>query len=322
MDQDIREASRVKRDVATVVSAPAVQAVRRIDTPMGYWLDVPRDPHEFVRVRTLWVTITLSVLVHVVAMVLVLERTRLLAPFDDETKETSEQLQVRLTAPPRPLPVPAPALEPPREIVAMPKPARAPRPPTPREPPPVIALTTPGRTGPAPAKPAPPAPAPPSPPAESDLWSYMQARRRERGESTAPAIDTPKAEPNASLAANLPTAATGVATPDPSKGGGIFEIKSMNYDDASFLFFGWNKDMGRRTPQLIEVRKGNNSDMQIAVVRKMISIIREHSKEDFVWRSRNRDIPLSARLEDNAALEAFLMHDFGFDQPGPTALTR
>jgi hypothetical protein len=320
MDQDFREASRVKRDVATAVAAPAVRAARRIDPPMGYWLDEPRDQNEFVKVRTLWVTITLSVLVHVVALSFVLVETRLLAPFDEGTKE-SEQLQVRLTAPSKPMPMPAPALEPPREIVAMPKPAHAPRPPAPREPPPVIALTTPGRTGPAPSKPAPPIPAPP-PPAESDLWSYMQARRRERGESTAPAIDTPKAEPNASLAANLPTAATGAATPDPNKGGGIFEIKSMNYDDASFLFFGWNKDMGRRTPQLIEVRRGNNSDMQIAVVRKMISIIREHSKDDFVWRSHDREIPLSARLEDNAALEAFLMHDFGFDHPGPTAQTR
>jgi hypothetical protein len=315
MDQDLREASRIKRGVATAVSALAVQAVRRIDTPMGYWLDEPRDPHEFVRVRTLWVTIALSLFVHFVAMVLVVERTRLLAPFDEGTKEASEQLQVRLTAPPRPLPVPAPALEPPREIVAMPKPARAPKPPTPREPPPVIALTAPGRTSPAPALPVPPIPAPPRPPSEADLWSYMQARRRERGEPEAPAIDTPKAEPNASLAANLPRAATGVATPDPSRGGGIFQIKRMDYDDAAFMFFGWNKDMGRRTPQLIEVRKGNNSDMQIAVVRKMIEIIREHEKGDFEWKTRDHVVPLSARLSDNAALESFLLHDL-FDEPG------
>jgi len=74
--------------------------------------------------------------------------------------------------------------------------------------------------------------------------------------------------------------------------------------------------MGRRTPQLIEVRKGNNSDMRIAVVRKMIAIIREHSKEDFVWHSprRDDDLVLSARLSDNAALENFLMHEF-FDDP-------
>jgi outer membrane biosynthesis protein TonB len=323
MDQDLREATRVKRAEAAAVPAPAVQAARTIEMPMVYWRDAPRDQHEYVKVRTLWVTVTLSLLVHVLMLSLVLERTRLLAPFDEGTKQGSEQLQVRLTAPPRPLP-PTPAPEPPREIVAMPKPAHAPRPAAPRQPPPV-ALTTPARSLPAPTLPAPtptpPTPAPPRPPAEGDLWSYLQARRRERGESEA-AVTAPKSDPNASLAANLPTAATGVATPDPNKGGGIFEIKSMNYDDAEFLFFGWNREMGRRTPQLIEVRRGNNPDVQIAVVRKMISIIREYSKEDFVWRSHNRDITLSARLEDNAALEAFLMHDFGFDQAGPNAAPR
>ena len=222
MDQDFREAPRVKRD-ATAVAAPAVQAVRRIDTPMGYWFDEPRDQHEFVKVRTLWVTVTLSVLVHVAALSLVLEETRLLAPFDEGKQDATDRLQVRLTAPPRPVPVPAPAPapEPPREVVALPKPARAPKPPASREPPPMIAATAP-RPIPAPPLPTPPVPAPPRPPAEGDLWSYLQARRRERGEQTA-SIDAPNAEPNANLAANLPTAATGVATPDPKRGGGIFE---------------------------------------------------------------------------------------------------
>lgn len=314
MDQDFRQASRVKRVDAVALPAPAVQAARRIDLPMVYWLDEPRDQNEFVTVRTLWVTIALSFLVHLVALLLVLERTHLLGPPGEAEPEATEQLQVRLASPPRPVPVP-PAPEPAREIVAMPKPARAPRPPAPKEPP-VIALTAPTRPTPAPV-PAPPAPPTPNRPAEGDLWSYLQARRRERGESEAPAIETPKADPNANIAANLPTAATGVATPDTSKGGGIFEIKRLDYDDAAFLFFGWNKEMGRKTPQLIEVRKGSNSSMEIAVVRKMISIIREYSKEDFVWRSHNHDITLSARLADNAALESFLMHDFGFDAPGP-----
>ena len=56
--------------------------------------------------------------------------------------------------------------------------------------------------------------------------------------------------------------------------------------------------------------------MRIAVVRKMIAIIREHSKEDFIWHSprRDSDLVLSARLSDNAALENFLIHEF-FDDP-------
>jgi len=285
---------------------------------MSHWLDEPRYQHEVVTVRTVWVTLGLSLLVHLAALLLVLQRTHLLAPFEGPDL-ASERMQVRLAPIPGPAPVQTP--EPPREVVALPKPPARPPRATARAqpPPPVIASTTPApaiRT-PAPAAPTVPTPPRASPPIEGDLWSYIQARRRERGAPEAPPIDDQKPDLNASLAANLPTPATGVATPDPRRGGGIFEIKRMNYDDAAFLFFGWNEDMGRKTPQLIEVRKGNNSDMRIAVVRKMITIIREHSKGDFVWQSprRDHDVVLSARLSDNEALEKFLMHDF-FDEPG------
>jgi hypothetical protein len=315
MDQDLREHSRVKI-VDVTAPAPNAQVARRTERPMIYWLDEPRDQNEFVKVRTVWVTITLSLLVHVAALFLVLERTKLLAPFDEGPEVANDRLQVKLAA----IPTPPPAPEPQRPNLALPKPpTRSPPPPARRVPPPaVIASTRAAPTVPTPPVPAPPVPAPPrpNPPVESDLWSYMQKRRQERGEPVAPPITTDKGEPNANIAANLPTAATGVATADRSRGGGIFEIKRLDYDDAAFLFFGWNKDMGRRTPQLIEVRKGDNSDMRIAVVRKMISIIREHEKGDFWWQSprHDHDILLSARVSDNATLEDFLMHDF-FDDP-------
>ena len=91
----------------------------------------------------------------------------------------------------------------------------------------------------------------------------------------------------------------------------MFEIRRMNYDDAAFEFFGWNDEMGRKAPQMVEVRLGNNSDMRIAVVRRMIAIIREHSQGDFVWRSSRHEngLTLSARHADNAELESFLLHD-------------
>jgi hypothetical protein len=281
---------------------------------MSHWLDEPRYRHETVTVRTLWVTIALSLLVHLAALFLALQPTRVLAPLDEGTEPASERLQVRLLAIPSPAPLQTP--EPPREIVALPKPpARSPGVTVRTQPPPAV-IASPAAT---PAIPTPPVSAAPRtrPPVESDLWSYIQARRRERGEPEAPPIDNQRAEPNATLAANLPAPTTGIATQDRRRGGGIFEIKRMDYDDAAFVFFGWNKDMGRRTPQLIEVRKGDNSDMRVAVIRKMIAIIREYSKADFVWQSprRDHDVVLSARLSDNAALENFLMQDF-FDKPG------
>jgi hypothetical protein len=318
MDQDLRELSRVKAVVATAASAPAIEPPRPIDRPMSYWFDEARDQHEFVRVRTFWVTIALSLLVHMAALFLVLERTRLLAPFDEEKEAATDRLQVHLAA----IPQPAPASEPAREIVAQPKPPARSPPPPPRKalPPAVIASPiAPAFPSPPVPVPAPPVPAPPrpNPSIDSDMWSYMQARRRERGEPAAPAVASQDAQANANLAANLPAAATGVATQDKKKGGGIFEVTRMTYDDAAFLFFGWNKDMGRRTPQLIEVRKGDNNDMCIAVVRRMIVIIREHEKGDFFWESprHERDVVLSARPADNAALENFLVHDGLCDDP-------
>ena len=86
----------------------------------------------------------------------------------------------------------------------------------------------------------------------------------------------------------------------------------MGRDDAEFFFFGWNRAIRRNARQMIEVRRGDNPTMEIAVVRKMIAIIREHVKDDFTWESRRlgRDVSLSARLSDNAGLEDFMMQEF------------
>jgi hypothetical protein len=85
----------------------------------------------------------------------------------------------------------------------------------------------------------------------------------------------------------------------------------MGFDDAEFIFFGWNKDIRRNSRQLIQVQRGDNSDIRIAVIRRMIAIIRENESGDFVWQSKRlgRDVTLSARPGDNAGLEDFLMRD-------------
>jgi outer membrane biosynthesis protein TonB len=292
---------------------------------MTYWPDESSYRHEAVTVRTLWLTIALSLLIHFGAL-LWLPQVRLLTPGEETQELAADRLEVRLAAlsPPPPAQTPTPAPSP--AIVAAPKPpARPPRTALRTRPPPVLIAPIPEAPAipaplPTPAPATPPATAPPRtsppPPLENDLWSYIQARRRERGEQQAAPIAKEGADLNARIAANMPAPATGVATRNSMRGGGIFEIKRMNYDDAAFEFFGWNNEMGRKTPQLIEVRKGDNTDMRIAVVRKMIAIIREYSKDDFVWRSPHHadGISLSARVSDNAHLENFLMHDF-FDDP-------
>ena len=187
---------------------------------MGYWLDEGRDQHEFMTVRTVWVTAVLSVLIHVAALVLVLERTHLLAPSDEEPDMAGERLQVRLAAPATPpAPAAAAAQTAPERVALAKPPPRASRPPAHKPPPTVLAAVAPPIPVPS-RPPPPPTPAPPrpGPPVTGDLWDYLQAHRRERGAADTPAPPSQPADASlaANLAANLPTGATGVATgPDP-----------------------------------------------------------------------------------------------------------
>jgi len=276
------------------------------------WFDEPRTRQDVVAVPILWLTIALSILIHVGALFLGIPRTPLFATKGPEQDEANERLQVQLAAQVRPTPPPQQFS--PERPVSSPPLAKPPKPALRMRPPPAVIppiAEAPELPLPPPAAPAVVAPPRAIPPMEGDLWAYIQARRRERGEQES-APDDEKAQLNRNLAANLPAPARGVAAQDTKRGGGIFEIKRMAYDDAAFEFYGWNRAMGRKTPQLIEVRKGDNSDMRIAVVRRMIAIIRQFEKEDFVWESTRRDrkFVLSARLSDNAALEDFLMHEF------------
>jgi hypothetical protein len=172
-------------------------------------------------------------------------------------------------------------------------------------------------------------PAPPPVARGEDFASYVEARRRARGE-TAPAPPAPPAPETAArppaesaadranriAAANLGLNRKPAFGPDRNKSGGVFDITRLGYDYAEFVFYGWNKDISRDTMQRIDVRKGDASDIRVAVVRRMIAIIREHEQEDFVWESQrlNRNITLSARLRDNAGLEEFMMREF-FEDP-------
>ena len=158
----------------------------------------------------------------------------------------------------------------------------------------------------------------PPAPAE-DLAAYVAARRRARGEMATPPIaagvdasgESDLERRNRIVAANLGLDRVPTFGRDPRNAGGIFEIKELNYDDAQFYFFGFDKDIGRNARQLIDVRRVDDSDIRVAVVRKMISIIRENVPGDFLWVSQRlgREVSLSARPGDNAELEAFIMRD-------------
>jgi outer membrane biosynthesis protein TonB len=219
--------------------------------------------------------------------------------------------------PPAPPSAPsAPAAEaPPARKTPVAKPT--PRPPPP--PPPVLAQEKPAPVVVPTPKPVPPPPAPAVTPDPGDFSALLEARRRARGappEESAPPTETPdeRERHNQAVAANLGLNRTPTFGRDLT-GGGVFQLQRLGVDSAEFLFYGWNRDIRRNATQRIEVSKGDSPNIQLAVVRRMIGIIRDHESGDFTWVSRRlgRDVVLSARMKDNAGLEDFMMQEFFFD---------
>jgi hypothetical protein len=93
---------------------------------------------------------------------------------------------------------------------------------------------------------------------------------------------------------------------------GIFEIKHISDRTAQFSFKGWKNDYSIPHLETIDVTAGADGDINLAVVRKMIEIIRRDFNGDFNWESQRlgRIIVLSARMNDNDGLEAFLKQEF------------
>ena len=71
---------------------------------------------------------------------------------------------------------------------------------------------------------------------------------------------------------------------------------------------------------MIEVDAGLGGDIELAMVRRMIELIRTHYTGDFRWESHRlgRVVVLSARPADQPGLEEFLVKEF-FDSPPPAA---
>jgi hypothetical protein len=93
---------------------------------------------------------------------------------------------------------------------------------------------------------------------------------------------------------------------------GIFEITSLGGRHAAFSFKGWTNDYSNARRESFEVEASTGQDVRLVMIRKMISLIRRHYDGDFNWESErlHREIVKSARLEDSAELEEFMMMEF------------
>jgi hypothetical protein len=301
------------------------------------WRYAATERRDVVVIPTVWVAAFLSLLFHVAMFWFWLPRIPNLSTKEVEPGATGTVLVTRLAPEPAPIVVAPPPPPPPlpsspprtptRPIRPVRPPAatdRAPSAPTPTSPEAALGSRSVEPVLEAPAPPAAAAP-PPRQASETDLASYIAARRRERGDpATVASIDvqsnTPPSETeterlNRAVAASLAPTQPATFGYDPKTGGGIFQIVRVGYDDAEFYFTGWDKEIRRRAKQLIEVRKEKNGDIREAIVRKMIAIIRDEVQGEFTWESvrLGRRLVMSARPRDNAELEAFLMEEFFSD---------
>lgn len=301
---------------------------------MSDWRSRPGYRDDVITVRVIWVAFALSLLVHVAALWTSPPLMRSLTLDPAARAEPAAALVARLAprpvrreiAPPAAPPAPPPQASSPARQRATKVPPAAPAP----SPPPSIARSEPApRVAPTPPAPATEAPSAASPPVETDLSAFVAARRRARGEPTiaaaqggepdAPPAESEKERLNRMVTANLGLNKVPTFGDDPKRGGGMFQLRRLGSEDAEFYFNGWNQDIGRVAKQLIEVRRGTNPDIRLAVVRKIIEIIRAHEPGDFTWVSRRlgRQFTLSARPSDNAGLEDFIMRDFFGDGRTP-----
>lgn len=241
--------------------------------------------------------IGLSLLVHVLLLALVLHRSSSVPKGSEHPREGT---LVLLTAPVKPASS-KPAekhKDPPRRHRKAAKPKTPPR----EEDTVVAQLPSPETASPAPE------------PAATDMMSMINAareRRRAAAAASGAKEETPQPSLNEIAAENI-RSDLARRSGRPTGTNGIFEILHKGPRMAEFSFLGWREDAHHSWRQVIEVDAGPNGDVELAIVRRMIQLIRTHYQGNFNWDSRRlgRVVVLSARPEDNAELEAFLMREF------------
>lgn len=155
-----------------------------------------------------------------------------------------------------------------------------------------------------------------APDAPQDLSEYIKARRRAEGifdnpENAAPASGSP---PMSAEEARMANVRRNLQTPGTS---GIFQILRIGPRTAEFSFRAWTTGQSNPRLQMIQVDAGPDGDVERAIVRRMIELIRQYYKEDFNWESHrlHRVVVLSAREKDTTGLEDFLMREFFVTPP-------
>jgi len=254
--------------------------------------------------RSTAIAVALSLLVHLLLAVFWV----LKPPVTTGVAASQGPLVARLR--PRPA-APAPTTAQPEPAPPQAAPERPPeRPRVPREPNRARLITRPGRPPGAPP-PLPPLP-PPAPTVvdnnpQTDMMADLTARRARAAQAAQETGSERELSADEKAAANI----RNNLARKPVGTNGIFTIQDKGIRTASLVFRGWTTDERNARPQYFQVDAGLGGNVEVAIIRKVIEVIRQHYKTEFNWISARsgKVIVLSARPEDSAALESYLRND-------------
>lgn len=152
------------------------------------------------------------------------------------------------------------------------------------------------------------------PPKEVDMQAYIEARRKARGAKDPGEQSTEESEDaraNRIAKANIAAANGRTHGDDRNETGGVFSLTNKTFHSADLKFRGWNPNFKRRWLQQVTVEQGSEIDVETAIIKKMIELIRKEKTGDFEWDSHRlqRVVTMSARPADTAALQDFLFKE-------------
>ncbi len=144
------------------------------------------------------------------------------------------------------------------------------------------------------------------------MSARIAARQKARGQDTSQQQGESEADRGNRVARENIAAANGASRGDDrNETGGVFTITNKSFSGARVKFRGWNPNFKRRWLQEVDVELGSERDIETAIVKKMIELIRKEKTGDFDWESHRlqRVVKMSARVEDTAALQEFLYQE-------------
>jgi type IV secretory pathway VirB10-like protein len=155
-----------------------------------------------------------------------------------------------------------------------------------------------------------------NPPPLEDMESRIAARRKQRAQAShsdsEPAEESENDRGMRIARANIASAQGSSSGSDRNESGGVFSVLNQTFHGADVKFRGWNTNFKRNWSQQVRVEQGTERDIETAIVKTMIELIRKEKPGDFVWDSHRlgRNVNLSARVPDTAELERFLLEEF------------